>query len=89
MEDIETWWLVKSVIDYTIDGIIIILGETQKTYWIIAVALNTKKVIFNAKTDGKTPKIEIVKGNVKLLVNYERLKYILREGEIQFEKCYG
>ena len=40
--------------------------------------LNTKKVIFNANIEGKTPNIEVVKRNFQLMFNYELLEYRLR-----------
>ena len=40
---IETWILEIVVIDYTIDEEPIILGELQKSHWINAIILITKK----------------------------------------------
>ena len=54
-----------------------------------AVALITKKVIFNAKTNLSTSYIESVKRNVKLLFNYERQTFSLKGREDSFEKRWG
>ena len=54
-----------------------------------AIILITKKVIFNAKTNMPTPSFECVRRNVKLLFNYERLKFRIKGREDKFEKISG
>ena len=49
--EIEFGLLEIGVIEYTIEESTIVLWETSKAYWLIAVHLNTKKVILNAKRD--------------------------------------
>ena len=47
--EVEFWLSEIGLKDYKIDEQKIILGETEKSYWINMVLLITKKVIFNAK----------------------------------------
>ena len=46
-------------------------------------------MIFDAKKDLAIPSILCIKRQVKLLFNYERLKYQLRNREDTFEKRWG
>ena len=74
------------VIDYVKVENTIFGGDIQKAFLIKPVLLNTKKVIFNANIEGKTPNIEVVKRNIQLMFNYERLEYRLRGRETVQEK---
>ena len=69
--EVENWLSVIGLIDYAIDEQTIILGELHKSYWINMVILITKKVIFNAKMDGKLPTIFSVKYNTKFVYNHK------------------
>ena len=57
----ESWILEIGVTGYVIDKHVIILGELQKSHWINAIILNTKKFIFNAKIFLSIPNIESLK----------------------------
>ena len=72
-----------------IDEQTIILGESQKSYWINVVILITKKVIFNAKLNGKVPNLFSVKYQTKTLYNHEELKFSLIHKNDFFQKRWG
>ena len=72
--------------EYTIDEQTVILGELQKSYWMNVVILITKKVIFNAKIDGKIPKLFSVKNNTISVYKHELLKFQVMQKEDLFEK---
>ena len=73
-DNIESWILERGVIEYETDETTVILGDTQMAYWLNAVLLNTKKVVFiNAR---ELPSLEVVKRNGRLMFDYVRLKYI-------------
>ena len=75
--------------DYNIDEQKIILGENQKSYWINAIIVITKKVIFNAKLSSKVPNIYSVKHQTKSLYTYEELKFSLIQRNDNFERRWG
>ena len=77
------------MIEYVFDENTIVLGELQKSHWLNANILVAKKTIFNAKIDMSLPNIHCIKNGVKVLFNYERLKYTLRGREDIFEKRWG
>ena len=45
---IEEWISSIGVMDYSITNSVIILGELQKSFWLNATILTTRKNIFNA-----------------------------------------
>ena len=87
--EVEFWLSEIGLKDYKIDEQKIILGETEKSYWINMVLLITKKVIFNAKIAGKIPNIFSVKCNLKTTYTNELLKSKLIQKEYIFEKRWG
>ena len=88
-KEVESWLSEIGLRDYTIDEQKIILGECQKSYWINIVILITKRVLFNAKLDGKIPRFYSVRYNTKVVYNYELLKLRLIQKENLFEKRCG
>ena len=63
--EVEEWILEISVIDYSIDEYIIIVGEIKRSYWLDMIILITKKN-FNAKI-GRN--IHTFKRNLLLMFN--------------------
>ena len=87
--DVESWLADVGLTDYNIDEQKIILGENQKSYWINAFIVITKKVIFNAKLSSKVPNIYSVKHQTKSLYTYEELKFSLIQRNDNFERRWG
>ena len=87
--EVEHWLSEIGLANYTIDEQKIILGEYQKSYWINVVLLMTKKVIFNAKLDGKKPRLFSVKYGTKIVYKHEQLKSRLLHKNTQFEQRWG
>ena len=87
--DVESWLAAIGLTDYNIDEQKIILGENQKSYWINAIIVITKKVIFNAKLSSKVPNIYSVKHQTKSLYTYEELKFSLIQRNDNFERRWG
>ena len=87
--DVESWLADVGLTDYNIDEQKIILGENQKSYWINAIIVITKKVIFNAKLSSKVPNIYSVKHQTKSLYTYEELKFSLIQRNDNFERRWG
>ena len=56
------------------------------SHWLNAIILIAKKTMFNAKIDMSSPNMDCIKRGVKLLFNYERLKYIPRGRDDTFER---
>ena len=86
---VEDWISNIGVIEYSITKNIIILGELQKSFWINAIILITKKTIFNARINETIPNFESIKSQVKNLYIYKRNKYILIEREDKLEQRWG
>ena len=87
--DVEIWLSEVGLADYIIDEQTIILGENKKSFWINAIILITKKVIFNAKLNCKTPSIFSVKFQTRALFNHEELKYNILQRNENFVKRWG
>ena len=87
--EVQNWIFEIGVVVYSFNNNIIILGELQKSHWLNAIILITKKTIFNARTNSTCPRFEGVKRQVKNLYDYERHKYTLMEREDKFEKSWG
>ena len=87
--DVESWLEEIGLTEYNIDEQKIILGENQKSYWINAIIVITKKVIFNAKLSSKVPNIYSVKHQTKSLYTYEELKFNLIQRNDNFERRWG
>ena len=87
--DVEVWLSDVGLADYNIDEQKIILGENQKSYWINAIIVITKKVIFNAKLSSKVPNICSVKHQTRSLYTYEELKFNLIQRNNNFLRRWG
>ena len=87
--EFEIWLSEIGLADYIIDEQTIILGENKKSFWINAIILITKKVIFNAKLNCKTPSIFSVKFQTRALFNQEELKYNILQRNENFVKRWG
>ena len=87
--EVELWLSEMGLTEYTIDEQKMILGENQKSYWINVVILITKKVIFNAKLNGKVPNLFSVKYQTRILYNHEELKFSLIQKNDLFQKRWG
>ena len=87
--DVEVWLSDVGLADYNIDEQKIILGENQKSYWINAIIVITKKVIFNAKLSSKVPNIYSVKHQTRSLYTYEELKFNLIQRNDNFQRRWG
>ena len=87
--EVEDWLMEIGVREYTIDEQTVIFGDLQKSYWIIVVILITKKAIFNAKIDGKIPKLFSVKNNTISVYKHDLLKFRLMQKEDLFKKRWG
>ena len=87
--EVEFWLSEVGLTEYTIDEQKNILGECQKSYWINIVILITKKVIFNAKLNGKVPNLFSVKYHTRILYNHEELKFRLIQKNDLFQRRWG
>ena len=87
--NIEEWIAFIGVVDYSIENSVIVLGELQKSFWLNAIILITKKTIFNARKNDTIPKLESIKTQVKNLYIYEKIKYTLLERMDKLEQRWG
>ena len=78
--DVEIWLSEVGLADYIIDEQTIILGENKKSFWINAIILITKKVIFNAKLNCKIPNIFCQIPNKSLIQSWRtEVQYITKK----------
>ena len=87
--EIEEWIAFIGVVNYSIENSVIVLGELQKSFWINAIILITKKTIFNARINDTIPKFESIQTQVKNLYIYEKNKYTLLERIDKLEQRWG
>ena len=87
--EVEDWISQIGVVDYVVTEGTIILGELNKSHWLNAIVLITKKTIFNAKINMTSPDMYCIRNGVKTLFEYEKLKFTLLDRYDILEKRWG